>query len=802
MELFSIIGKIAVDGMDTFNQNMDTASGKSESFASKLGKGAKTVATVGTAIVGASVGAVAGLTNFAKSSASTADNVDKMSQKIGVSRTAYQELDFICSQTGTSVDGLQAGMKTLTTVMDTTAKGTSKEKTALEELGISATDSEGNLRSSEDVMWETLEALQGMENQTEKSRLAVKLFGKSGTELMPLLNGASGSIEEMKDQAHDLGLVLSDEVIDNGVELTDSLDQTERAFKAIGTNLGASLMPIVTKASDYIQKFLPQIQTFIGRLTPIITKMFDSLLPPLMSMAEQVFPEIMNLIEELLPTLSQIFSSILPIITQFLQLIAPILVQLAQMVLPVLMDILSAFLPILQPLFKILEPILNLVLLLLTPLLKLIDLVLPLLLKGIELMLNRLGQIPDDLKKWVENCKVIFNFMKKVATEVFGKVRDKIVEIFNKIKEKVTSIWTKIRENVEKAINTIKEKVTSVFTAIKTFFSNVWDNIKTNVTTKITNIKNTISNVFNTVKNTVSNIFNNIKTAISTPIESAKNAVSGALDKIKTAFSDKLNKAKDTVKGIIDKIKGFFNFTFNIPKIKLPHFGITPEGWKFSDLLQGSIPKLGIDWYAKAMNNPVVMESPTAFGVNSNGQIMAGGERGSEVVSGTQTLMNMISSAVGSQMARLASVIGNAVTQMMSFLNQFTGLMPIIQSMNETLLLVKKKERKDKNATLHMEEMMMAEVIPTMHSLDDSIHGNMFGMMEEMRKELTEMRSGMMAYIENNMKTEKVLHNMRKDVQSIAGMSVVLDSGAMVGQLAPKMDKALGRLALRNERGA
>lgn len=282
MELFSLVGKIALDGMDKVNSDMDTATnkadktskkfdeagGKSESFASKFGKGVKTAVGVGTAIVGTATSVAVGLTEFAKKSASVADNVDKMSQKIDISREAYQELDFICSQSGTSVDIFQAGLKSMRTVMDTTIKGTSKTATALEELGISAVDSQGNMRSSEEVMWEALETLQNMEDQTKKATLASKLFGRSGTELMPLLNGASGSIAEMKNQAHDLGLVLSDEVIDNGVKMTDSLDQTQRAFQAIATNLGGVLMPIITKVSEYIQSKLPQITSFIQRLDP------------------------------------------------------------------------------------------------------------------------------------------------------------------------------------------------------------------------------------------------------------------------------------------------------------------------------------------------------------------------------------------------------------------------------------------------------------------------------------------------------------------------------------------------------
>lgn len=227
MELFKLFGSIAVENAEA-NSAIDETGDKAESFSSKLKDGIATAAKWGTAIVAGATTAVAGLAKLATSSASTADNIDKMSQKIGISREAYQELDFIFSQSGTSVDNLQMGMKSLIAAMDGAASGTESNIEQFEKLGISVTDANGDLRDGEEVMFETLAALQAMENQTEKARLASELFGRSGTELMPLLNSEAGSIEAMKEQAHELGLVLGDELIDDGVELTDTLDQNEK----------------------------------------------------------------------------------------------------------------------------------------------------------------------------------------------------------------------------------------------------------------------------------------------------------------------------------------------------------------------------------------------------------------------------------------------------------------------------------------------------------------------------------------------------------------------------------------------
>ena len=120
--------------------------------------------------------------------------------------------------------------------------------------------------------------------------------------------------------------------------------------------------------------------------------------------------------------------------------------------------------------------------------------------------------------------------------------------------------------------------------------------------------------------------------------------IKATFQKIGDAIMTPINKAKDFVKGVIDKIKSFFQFKVELPKIKLPHFAITPSGWKLGDLLKGIKPKLGISWYKKAMDNGVVLQSPTIFGMQ-NGQLLAGGEAGPEVVVGARSLMGMIRNA-------------------------------------------------------------------------------------------------------------------------------------------------------------
>lgn len=177
---------------------------------------------------------------------------------------------------------------------------------------------------------------------------------------------------------------------------------------------------------------------------------------------------------------------------------------------------------------------------------------------------------------------------------------------------------------------------------------------------------NTAKNLFNSLKSHVSSIFKNIKNVIQSPMFDAKTKVlwivkelqngvkiafnfikshaSSVWNGIKSAIMSPMSTAANFVKAIINKIKGFFNFKISWPHIPLPHFNIKPNGWNVGDLLKGKIPSLGVKWYAQAMDNPMILDAPTIFGM-SNGQMLGAGEAGAEVVAGRDTLMKMINQA-------------------------------------------------------------------------------------------------------------------------------------------------------------
>lgn len=209
------------------------------------------------------------------------DRVDKLSQKIGISRQGFQEWDFILSQSGTNIEKMQVGMKTLVNRMQESAKGSGVGADALKKLGISATDSGGKMKMQEQVMEEVVRKMQDMPEGAEKSKLAFDLFGKSGLELMPLLNSVGGSVDDLKAKAHELGIVLNDEAIDAGVNYQDAMDQLKRSLGGVATQVLSSLMPTITIWAGKIGEVAGKVQKFAAehpKLIQLLAKVAGGLL--------------------------------------------------------------------------------------------------------------------------------------------------------------------------------------------------------------------------------------------------------------------------------------------------------------------------------------------------------------------------------------------------------------------------------------------------------------------------------------------------------------------------------------------
>lgn len=249
-----------------------------------------------------------------------------------------------------------------------------------------------------------------------------------------------------------------------------------------------------------------------------------------------------------------------------------------------------------------------------------------------------------------QNCKdIIMTAWNTIKTTVSNAV--------NAIKNTVTNVWNAISGVISTVLNVIKGVVSGVWNEIKSVISSVLNNIKSVVSSIWNGIKTVVTNVVNNIKTVVTNVFNAVKTAISTPLNAAKTTVGQIFDSIKKSISDKINSAKDTVKSAIDKIKGFFNFSWSLPRLKLPHVSISGS---FS-LVPPSVPHFSVDWYKKGG----IMTEPTMFDYNpATGKAKVGGEAGDEAVAPIDLLMGYIRTAVQEENTGLVNALNSILGEL------------------------------------------------------------------------------------------------------------------------------------------
>lgn len=543
-EIFKLFGSIGIKNKEA-NDKIDETKEKGKGLANSLGKTFKGIGKASLAIGAATASGATALMGLATKSAEATDRIDKMSQKLGLSRKGFQEWEFILSQNGASIDSMKGGMKTLNKSFDDLKTGTGVGAEAFKRLGLSYKDLKG--KTQEEIFETTIKALQGVEDETTRTAIANDLLGRSGQELAPLLNAGADSVEKMKQQAHDLGLVLGDEAIDSGVKFTDTMDQLKRSMGTAFTQIGVLVMPLMQQFAEWIIANMPTIKA--------------------------VLAVVFGAIQTLVKGAAVVFRDFL--------------------------------IPVIKTLYN-----------------------------------------------WVQaNMPAI----KATFTQVWGAIKVIIQVVVGIIKNFLIPTIKIIYKVVTTVIPGVLRIVKSVWNGIKSITSSVWNGIKNTITRVVNGVKSIVSNVFGGVKSTISNIWNGIK-----------NATSRTWNGIKEAIQKPIEKARELVKAAIEKIKSFFGFKVSWPKIPMPHFHISPRGWRIGDLLKGSIPKLKVDWYAKGgiFDKPTIFDTAQGFkGV---------GEAGPEAIMPISKLQEMIDWNSGNQEIdydKLYSVMVSAFTKSLERIN-------------------------------------------------------------------------------------------------------------------------------------
>lgn len=521
-------------GADDAGSSVDELGGKTDNLGSVLSglgsfvSGAVTaLVAVATAAVVAT-GAIAGLV-FTASSA--ANDLADLSAKTGISTERLQELAYIGDQVGTSQETITGSLARLIRTMDgaqtqyaeyeaaqaeAAAKGEEFDgklgdsAAAFDKLGVSVTDSSGNLRDNEAVFADLLDALAKVPNEAERDALSMSLFGKSAQELNPLIKAGSAEMANLTAEARALGAVVSEEDTAALADFQDMLDGMKMGLQGTLATLATAFLPgfqqIFGQAQGYVKEFaaivsgsdgdLGQIAQGLGGLIGTIISDVAAQAPQMLEAGLGILQSIIDAIITNLPTMIPAAINIITTLLDFIIQNLPTLISAAFQIVIALADGISQALPTLIP--AITEALVTIVTTLIENLPMLIDAALqlilaltegliaaiPILIPAIPVIVQAIVDalilaLPMIIAAAVELIKALAFALRDNTSLVLVAIVDLVKVLFNWLitgaptmfnnagKALVTGIWEGIKSNMEWLKANFVSEIMKVVTAVK-----------------------------------------------------------------------------------------------------------------------------------------------------------------------------------------------------------------------------------------------------------------------------------------------------------------------------------------------
>lgn len=450
LEIFRLIGSIFVN-TDDADESISKTDKKAEGLGDTLLKGVGTAAKWGAGIVTAAAGAATAVTGLATSAASTADEIDKASIRMGVSAEYYQELAYAAGQCGVETSALEKAAKKL----------------------------EGTDINMDDAMRQIM----SLGTAEERATKAAELFGDSvAYTLSPLIEQSGEDFDGLISRANELGLVMSGDAVSSGVKLGDTMADVQKSFGAMANSIGSAVIPMIQEFADIILEFIPDIQGIISELTPMILALAAALLPPLMDLIQTILPILIDFIGQIMPVVTELMQTILPVVVNLLNMLLPPMLEIVQSLLPVILSLLDAVNPVLNVLLGVLEPILELLMAILTPV---IELVSELLQPAIDLVVTLLDKALVPLMPVISE---LGGLLKDVLGTAFKSLQPIVISITNVFKGLIQFINGTFTGNWKQAWN-------GVINIFKNLFGGIVNMVKVPLNTVIAGINKVFSSM-------------------------------------------------------------------------------------------------------------------------------------------------------------------------------------------------------------------------------------------------------------------------------------------------------------------
>lgn len=611
----------------TFNAELK----KTDAAASHIGQLGKKFQDTGEKISGAgrtfapvskAAGVVSGaLGATAYKAARAADDINTLSKVSGIGTKELQLYAASADLVDVSVEDMAKAQTKLKKNMFNAAKGTGDAAIAFEKLGVKVVGNDGHLRNQNDVFQETIKKLGSMKNETERDALAMQIFGKSATQLNPMIEDMGKTYQLVTETMKKNKIKFVDqETLDQANAFNDQVDTMKfiaiTAFQQIGSKIAAALLPAITKIQEGFSKVMGYISNMDGRVLAVITGIAGAIaaVAPVLL----IVGGLMSKFGKALSSLAQIapgFSGALGKAFGFLKANPIILVVAALAALALMIgktgmsaeqvsDKIASFvnsavnmingivakLPgiinsLIKGLITMLPALVRGAVTLYIGLVQALPKILPALIQGlIQLITMGIQTLPTMMPilinaailLFMEIVKAIpviavalFQAMPQVLNAILAGLQPAIgivSDVFTNVKNKISEIWNSIVETVSQIIENLKQSISDAWEEIKSATSAIWEGIKAIITGAWDMIVSIAKFYIETYKTIVTTAWNAIKAVTSAVWNGIKLVITTAWDLIKNGVTTAINGVKSIVENVWNGIKSVTSTVWNAIK--------------------------------------------------------------------------------------------------------------------------------------------------------------------------------------------------------------------------------------------
>lgn len=572
------------------------------------------------AVVSAGLGAVAVKAGRA------ADDINTLSKVSGISTQELQLYAASADLVDVSVEDMAKAQTKLKKNMYSASQGTGDAAKAFEQLGVKVVGNDGHLRNQNEVFQETIAKLGSMKNETERDALAMQIFGKTATNLNPMIEDMGKTYKLVtetmkKNKIH----FVDQETLDEANAFNDQIDTMKfvaiAGFQQVGSKIASALLPVITKVQEVFGKLMGFISNLDGRVLAAFTVIAGAIatIAPaliitggLVNQLGKSFTALSNIAPGLAGGLGKVFGFLKanPII-----LVVAALAALAFMISKTGMsaeELSGKIAGFVNSAVNVISGIVSQLPTILNAIISGLITMLPALVNGaVTLFMGLVQALPKILPALIQGLIQLITMGIQTLPAMMPIVINAAILLFMEIVKAIPAIAVALFQAMPQVLNAILAGLQPVIGIVGNIF---------------TNAKNTILNIWNSIKATATSVWNAIKSAITSPISAAYNAVSN----------------------IIQRIRSLFNFTWKLPHLKLPHVSIS-GGFSLKPL---KVPHFDLKWYKEGG----IFDKPTIAGI---------GEAGSEAVLPTHKLDKFLNDAVVRVTAQRDTEIVSALGQIL-----------------------------------------------------------------------------------------------------------------------------------------